>query len=122
MNLEPPQMQDFPDLSDSPYHDPVLKTRPNLSLEDEARVCGIAEADLAAAWRDLELAESRPASIAATHRYFELASVALIDAVLGVLQPPAKYAKTARYDFSMAFTYRGHKRFWRADLGRLLTY
>ena len=115
-------MQDFPDLSDSPYHDPVLKTRPNLSLEDEARVCGIAEADLAAAWRDLELAESRPASIAATHRYFELASVPLIDAVLGVLQPPAEYARTARYDFSLAFTYRGKRRVWKADLDRFLPY
>jgi hypothetical protein len=61
-------MQDFPDLSDSPYHDPVLKTRPNLSLEDEARACGVKESDLAAAWRDLEMAETRAASMAAVNR------------------------------------------------------
>ena len=113
-------MKDFPDLSDSPYHDPVLKTRPNLSLEDEARACGVAEADLAVAWRKLWEAESRAEIATAVDQYIRLTSVPLIDAVLGVLQPPAEYAKTARYDFSMAFTHRGHKRFWRADLGRLL--
>ncbi len=115
-------MHYFPDLSNSLYHDPVLKTRPNLSLEDEARACGVKESDLAAAWRDLKMAETRAASKAAVDRYIKLASVPFIDAVLAIRQPPAEYAKTARYDFSMAFTYRGHKRFWRADLSRLLTY
>jgi hypothetical protein len=115
-------MQDFPDLSDSPYQHPALKTRPDLSLEDEARACGVDEADLATAWRDLALAETRPASMAATNRYVDLVSVPLIDAFLGVVQPPAKYAKTARYDFSLVFTHRGNRRVWKADLERFLPY
>ena len=115
-------MPNIPDLNDLPFFHPILASRPELSLEEEARACGVTAADLAVAWRKLWEAESRAEIATAVDQYIRLTSVPLIDAVLGVPQPPAEYAKTAHYDFSLAFTHRGHKRFWRADLSRLLTY
>jgi hypothetical protein len=49
-------------------------------------------------------------------------SVPLVDAFLGVVQPPAEYAKTARYDFSLVFTHGRQKRVWKVNLHRFLTY
>jgi hypothetical protein len=115
-------MQFFPDLSQAPYQNPVLRTRPDISLEEEALASGAPETDIAAAWRDLELAETRAELIAATNRYIKLMSVPLVDAFLGVVQPPAEYAKTARYDFSLVFTHGRQKRVWKVNLHRFLTY
>ena len=100
----------------------IYKAKSGAQGRNRTRACGVTVADLAVAWRKLWEAVSRAEIATAVDQYIRLTSVTLTDAVLGVLQPPPEYAKTARYDFSMAFTYRGHKRFWKADLSRLLTY
>jgi hypothetical protein len=115
-------MPNIPDLNNLPFFHPILASRPDFSLEEEALACGMTPADLAVAWRKLWEAESRAEIATAVDQYIRLTSVPLIDAVLGVLQPPAEYAKTARYNFSLVFTHRGKPGVWRADLSRFLPY
>ena len=110
------------DLNDLPFFDPTLYHRPDLPLEEEALACGVPVSDLAAVWRRLWEAASRAEIAKAVDQYVRLTSVPLIDAVLGVVQPPAEFAETARYNFGLAFTYRGNRRVWKAELSRLLTY
>ncbi len=113
-------MQKFPDLSQSPYQNLALKSRPDLSLEEEAKACGVAEGDVLSAWQGLERAQNLNDFDAACDRYIKLASMPLAEAALELGKAPAKYAELARYNLTPAFKYRERWRLWRGDFQAML--
>jgi hypothetical protein len=113
-------MQRLLDLSHSPYNNRVLATRPDLSLEEEAKVCGVAVGDVAAAWQDLEQAKTMKDYDAAWDRWIKMASMPIAEAAREFGVPQAKYAEMARYNYTRAFIHRGRWRLWRSDFEKEL--
>lgn len=111
-------MQKFP--HKLPYGTRVLRTRPDLTLEQEAKACGRTEAKIAAAWQDLERARTWPDFKAACDRYIKLASMTIAKAAqkLGIRSP--RHTKWAHSKINKKFKHRGRWRVWCGDVQALL--
>ncbi len=94
-------------------------TRPDLSLEEEAEICGIDKDKLYFLRYNLEHAPPGSRHEAALNRYAKATSVTLAEAAVMLGRPPVRLETQVRRGSIPAFKHRNRWRIWMADLRKM---
>ena len=96
-------------------------TRPDLSTEQEAKICGLDRARVFYLRQRLDEAHPGPASERAWDNYVKATSVTLTEAAIMLGTQPVQMSHRARQGSIKAFQHRNRWRMWLAELREMQT-
>ena len=91
-------------------------TRPDLSPEQEAEICGMDLGQILALRQALDRAYSGPEFERAWDKYVKATSVSITEAAIMIGRPPAQLKEMASRGSIKAFQHRNRYRIWLANL------